>query len=110
MLPGSREIGAFCAASGRAVLIRHWPDYRRSIELVVPGQAPNNCCSAKRPCWGSLATDAANASGRFWARKETGDSELVLINDAGTVLNRRQLAPWLMKAGTAIEDLSASNC
>ena len=40
MLPGSRELGAFCGASGRAVLIRHWPDYRRSIELVIPGKAP----------------------------------------------------------------------
>lgn len=35
-LPGSREVKAFCSGSGRALLVRHWPDYRRSVELVIP--------------------------------------------------------------------------
>jgi hypothetical protein len=104
MLPGSREIGAFCAASGRAVLIRHWPDYRRSIELVVPGQAPQQLLLSEKAVMG-VACDGSGK--RIWAVlgvwKETGGQhELVLINDEGSVLNQRQLAPWLMKSGTAI--------
>ena len=39
-LPGRREVKAFCSGSGRALLIRHWPDYRRSSELVIPSRPP----------------------------------------------------------------------
>ena len=64
MLPGSRELGAFCAASGRAVLIRHWPDYRRSIELVIPGLAPQELLLGEQ----AVLAVACNGSGkRVWA-------------------------------------------
>ena len=39
-LPGSRDLSSFCPRAGRALLVRHWPDYRRSLELVEPGLAP----------------------------------------------------------------------
>ena len=104
MLPGSREVGAFCAASGRAVLIRHWPDYRRSIELVVPGQAPKQLLLGEKAVLG-VACDGSGK--RIWAvlgawNETGGEHELVLINETGDVLNQRRLTPWLMKAGTPI--------
>ncbi|MEC8441109.1 MAG: hypothetical protein VXZ59_02205 [Cyanobacteriota bacterium] len=104
MLPGSREVGAFCAASGRAVLIRHWPDYRRSIELVVPGQAPKQLLLGEKAVLG-VACDGSGK--RIWAvlgawNETGGEHELVLINETGDVLNQRRLTPWMMKAGTPI--------
>ena len=39
LLPGSRDLSSFCPRGGRALLVRHWPDYRRSLELVEPGQS-----------------------------------------------------------------------
>ena len=80
MLPGSRELGAFCGASGRAVLIRHWPDYRRSIELVVPGQAPKQLHLGDQAVLG-VACD--NRGKRIWAvlgrwEQQRGNHELVL--------------------------------
>ena len=65
MLPGSRELGAFCGASGRAVLIRHWPDYRRSIELVVQGEHLGQQHLGDQAVLGAACTTAAN-NGRCW--------------------------------------------
>jgi hypothetical protein len=105
MLPGSRELGAFCGASGRAVLIRHWPDYRRSIELVVPGQAPKQLHLGDQAVLG-VACD--NRGKRIWAvlgrwEQQRGNHELVLISDAGEVTQRRALEPWTLKAGSPIQ-------
>ena len=90
ILPGSRELGAFCGASGRAVLIRHWPDYRRSIELVVPGQAPQQVHLGDQAVLG-VACD--NRGKRIWAvlgrwEQQRGNHELVLINAAGEISQR----------------------
>jgi hypothetical protein len=105
MLPGSRELGAFCGASGRAVLVRHWPDYRRSIELVVPGQAPKQLHLGDQAVLG-VACD--NRGKRIWAvlgrwEQQRGNHELVLISDAGEMTQRRALAPWTLKAGSPIQ-------
>ena len=105
ILPGSRELGAFCGASGRAVLIRHWPDYRRSIELVVPGQAPQQVHLGDQAVLG-VACD--NRGERIWAvlgrwEQQRGNHELVLISEAGEVTQRRALAPWTLKAGSPIQ-------
>ena len=86
------------------MLIRHWPDYRRSIELVVPGQAPQQLLLGEKAVLG-VACDGGGK--RIWAvlgawKDSGGEHELVLINESGDVLNQRQLAPWLMKAGTPI--------
>ena len=35
ILPGSRDLSSFCPQSGRALLLRHWTDYRRSLELAI---------------------------------------------------------------------------
>ena len=105
ILPGSRELGAFCGASGRAVLIRHWPDYRRSIELVVPGQAPKQLHLGDQAVLG-VACD--NRGKRIWAvlgrwEQQRGNHELVLISDAGEMTQRRALEPWTLKAGSPIQ-------
>ncbi len=105
ILPGSRELGAFCGASGRAVLIRHWPDYRRSIELVIPGTAPQQLHLGDQAVLG-VACD--NRGERIWAvlgrwEQQRGNHELVLINQEGKVSQRRALAPWTLKAGSPIQ-------
>lgn len=105
MLPGSREMGAFCAASGRAVLIRHWPDYRRSIELVIPGLAPRQLHLGDQAVL-AVACDALGE--RIWAvlgrwRDRRGSHELVMIDQNGAMKQRRQLAPWILKAGTPMQ-------
>lgn len=105
MLPGSRELGAFCAASGRAVLIRHWPDYRRSIELVIPGLAPQELLLGEQ----AVLAVACNGSGkRIWAvlgrwQGEKGEHEIVLLDGDGKVLKRRPLSPWTLKSGTPMQ-------
>ena len=105
MLPGSRELGAFCGASGRAVLVRHWPDYRRSIEMVVPGQAPKQLHLGDQAV---LGVACGNQGERIWAvlgrwEQQRGNHELVLINAEGEVMQRRALAPWALKAGSPIQ-------
>ena len=104
-LPGSRELGAFCAASGRAVLIRHWPDYRRSIELVIPGLAPRQLWLGEKAVLG-VACDGRGE--RIWAvlGEWTGDRgvhTILLIDGAGTPLKEQPLAPWSMKGGTPVQ-------
>ena len=105
ILPGSRELGAFCGASGRAVLIRHWPDYRRSIELVVPGQAPKQLHLGDQAVLG-VACD--NRGERIWAvlgrwEQHSGQHELVLISAEGKLTQRKALAPWTLKAGGPVQ-------
>ena len=111
MLPGSRELGAFCGASGQAVLIRHWPDYRRSIELVVPGQAPKQLHLGDQAVLG-VACD--NRGKRIWAvlgrwEQQQGNHELVLLNAEGEITHRKAMAPWTLKAGSPIQWNPATN-
>ena len=104
-LPGNRELGAFCAASGRALLIRHWPDYRRSIELVLPGVAPRQLWLGEQAVLG-VACDGKGE--RIWAviGQWTGDwaeHTLLLLDGEGRVAKRQSLGPWRMKGGTPLQ-------
>lgn len=104
-LPGNRELGAFCAASGRAVLIRHWPDYRRSIELVIPGLAPRQLWVGEQAVLG-VACDGSGE--RIWAvlgqwSGDRGIHSILLLNGEGTPLKEQPLAPWSMKGGTPVQ-------
>ena len=91
-LPGRREVKAFCSGSGRALLIRHWPDYRRSIELVIPSRPP-------REVWlgdaGVMAAACNTAGDRLWVvLREAGqstDDRLLLLDSEGNQLNRVSL-------------------
>ena len=40
LLPGNRDLKAFCGAGQRAVVLEHQPDYVKTIELLRPGLAP----------------------------------------------------------------------
>ena len=104
-LPGSRELGAFCAASGRAVLIRHWPDYRRSIELVIPGLAPRQLWLGETAVLG-VACDGSGK--RIWAvlgewSGQRGLHTIVQLDDDGQELQRADLGDWSMKGGTPFQ-------
>ena len=111
VLPGSRELGAFCATSGRAVLVRHWPDYRRSIELVIPGLAPRQLHLGEQAV---LAVSCNGSGDRIWAvlgiwQGRRSQHELVQFNSEGTVLKRRNLAPWTLSPGTGMEHNPVGN-
>jgi hypothetical protein len=103
-LPGSRDLVAFCPQAGRALLLRHWPDFRRSLELVEPGQAP-------RQLWlgaeGLAAAACARGGDRVWALLVAGlrrpDLTLLALDRRGTVLARRRLSGWELEPGTALQ-------
>ncbi|BEV36415.1 hypothetical protein [Synechococcus sp. M16CYN] len=104
-LPGNRELGAFCAASGRVVLIRHWPDYRRSIELVIAGFSPRQLWLGEQAVLG-VACDGSGE--RIWAvlGQWTSNREqhtILLMDSQGTEMGRRLLTPWAMKGGTLLQ-------
>ena len=104
ILPGSRELGAFCSASGRAVLIRHWPDYRRSIELVIPGLAPRQLHLGDQAV---LAVACNNAGTRIWAvlgrwSAQGRDQTIVLMDETGRIQKQKQLNPWKVQPGTKL--------
>ena len=104
MLPGSRELGAFCHASGRAVLIRHWPDYRRSIELVMPGLPPRQLHLGDQAV---LAVACNNTGTTIWAvlgrwTSQGRQQTIVLMNEMGQIQRQQQLNPWLLQPGTRL--------
>ena len=105
LLPGARDLGDFCQATGRAVLIRHWPDYRRSIELVIPGLPPKQLWLGEESV---LALSCDNRGERVWAvlgrrQDRRMQHELVLLDGDGLVLGRRQLAPWTFKPRSMLQ-------
>ena len=105
LLPGSRELGAFCNASGRAVLIRHWPDYRRSIELVIPGLPPRQLHLGDQAV---LAVACDNLGTTIWAvlgrwTSEGRTQSIVLMDETGQVKHQQQLNPWMLQPGTKLQ-------
>lgn len=104
VLPGSRDLRAVCTGSGRALLVRHWPDYRRSVELVLPGQAP-------RQLWlGEQAVMAATCDAlgqRIWLVLRggalQGNDTLLELDDRGQVLRRRSLGTWRLEPNTSLD-------
>ncbi|MEB3260029.1 MAG: hypothetical protein VKP63_05305 [Cyanobacteriota bacterium] len=110
ILPGSRDLLAFCPRSGRALLRRHWPDYRRSLEWLEPGQPP-------REIWrGSEALLAATCQGsgeRLWVALMSGDRRpqlsLLALDRQGRQLRRRALSDWELEPGTQLHDDPATD-
>jgi hypothetical protein len=105
ILPGSRDLLAFCPRSGRALLRRHWPDYRRSLEWLEPGQPP-------REIWrGDAALLAATCQGggeRLWVALLRGDRRpelsLLALDRQGRQLRRLPLSDWELEPGTQLQD------
>jgi hypothetical protein len=103
VLPGSRDLSSFCPVAGRALLVRHWPDFRRSLELVEPGQPP-------RTLWLGSAGLAASACSRggeqVWALLIEGLNQprlvVLSLDRRGRLLQRRELAGWELEPGTGL--------
>ena len=109
-LPGSRELKSFCTGSGRAVLLRNWPDYRRSIELVIPGQPPRQVWLGEE---GVMATACDNRGDKIWIVLRTASptlqDELLLLNSSGLVLKRRYFPGWYLASGAVLDVDPATN-
>ena len=103
VLPGSRDLSSFCPVSGRALLLRHWPDFRRSLELVEPGQPP-------RQLWlgsaGVLGSACRLGGERVWLLLSTWRGALQLrlleLNREGRILRQLRLDGWAAEPGTAL--------
>ena len=109
-LPGSRELKSFCSGSGRAVLLRNWPDYRRSIELVIPGQPPRQVWLGEE---GVMATACDNRGENIWMvlrdASPTLRDELLLVDSSGSVLKRRHFPGWYLASGAVLDVDPATN-
>jgi hypothetical protein len=62
MLPGNRDLSAFCPSGGRALLVHYRPDFTRSLELVEPGQPPRTLWQGRE---GVAASACATPIGAF---------------------------------------------
>ena len=102
-LPGRRDLRAFCTGSGRALLVRHWPDYRRSVELVIPGLSP-------RQIWlgdaAVMAVACDNGGERLWVVLRDGEGELqdtvLQLDRDGQVQKRQSLKPWRLARNSGL--------
>jgi len=103
-LPGSREVKAFCSGSGRALLVRHWPDYRRSLELVIPARPPQQVWLGEA---GVMAAACDNGGERLWlVLREAGlrtEDVLLQLNSKGQEILRRALGPWRLSSGAELD-------
>jgi hypothetical protein len=109
-LPGSRDLSSFCPRAGRALLVRHWPDYRRSLELVEPGQAPRQLWIGPQAL---VASACAGGGERIWALllEGVGRPQLTLLalDRSGRELGRRVLEGWELEPGTGLHHDPASD-
>ena len=102
LLPGSRDLSSFCPVSGRALLVRHWPDFRRSLELVEPGQPPRQLWMGEEAVLGSACEQGGE---RVWLllSRWSGlrhQSRLLALNRLGQVLQSRDFSGWEVEPGT----------
>jgi hypothetical protein len=102
-LPGSRDLSSFCPRAGRALLVRHWPDFRRSLELVEPGLAPRQLWIGSQAL---VATACSRGGERVWALLVEGVGRpaltLISLDRRGTVLASRRLSQWELEPGTGL--------
>lgn len=102
-LPGSRDLSSFCPQAGRALLLRHWPDFRRSLELVEPGLPPRQLWVGPQ----ALVASACDRGGeRVWALLVEGmgrpELTLLAIDRRGATLRRQRLVGWELEPGTGL--------
>ncbi|MDM7937272.1 MAG: hypothetical protein QUV06_07435 [Cyanobium sp. CZS 48M] len=102
LLPGSRDLSSFCPVAGRALLSRHWPDFRRSLELVEPAQAPRTLWLGSEAL---LASACSRGGERVWALLLDGIErpELTLLAlSRGGGERRQRLEGWELEPGTGL--------
>ena len=104
MLPGNRDLSAFCPSGGRALLVHYRPDFTRSLELVEPGQPPRILWQGRE---GVAASACAGNGQRVWLLLVDGVGQprlqLLAINHDGQTLQRKQLKGWEFEPGTTLE-------
>lgn len=104
VLPGLRDLSSFCPQVGRALLVRHWPDYRRSLELLEPGKAPQQLWVGRKALVGSACSGAAD---RIWVLLLSGIRtpilELMELNRQGEVLRQRELSGYELDPGSGMQ-------
>ena len=103
VLPGSRDLSSFCPVAGRALLLRHWPDFRRSLEIVEPGRAPRALWMGEQ----ALVASACSRGGeRIWALLIEGIGRPTLtvlaLDRQGKELGRQKLEGWELEPGTGL--------
>lgn len=100
LLPGSRDLSGFCPVSGRALLVRHWPDFRRSLELVEPGQPPRQLWLGSEAV---LSTACDRGGERVWLLlsnwRDAQRNRLLELNRAGRIVRERDLEDWEAEPG-----------
>ena len=100
LLPGSRDLSSFCPVSGRALLVRHWPDFRRSLELVEPGQPPRQLWIGREAV---LSTACDRGGERVWLLLSTWrggqHNRLLELNREGLIVQQRDLKDWEAEPG-----------
>jgi len=103
MLPGSRDLSSFCPQTGRALLVRHWPDYRRSLELLEPGLPPKQLWLGTKAL---LATACAGGGERVWLLLLSGirkpQLELIELNKQGKKVWRLPLTDKELDPGSKL--------
>ena len=103
LLPGSRDLSSFCPQPGRALLVRHWPDYRRSLELLEPGKAPKQIWLGSEAL---LATACAGGGERIWLLLLSGIRkpllELIELNKQGKLMHRLPLTGRELDPGSKL--------
>jgi hypothetical protein len=102
-LPGSRDLSSFCPQAGRALLVRHWPDFRRSLELVEPGQSPRQLWVGTEAV---LSTACSRGGQRVWVLLLDGIRQpqlsVLVLDNLGRRLARRVLKGWEAEPGTGL--------
>lgn len=102
-LPGSRDLSSFCPEAGRALLVRHWPDYRRSIEWLEPGRPPRQLWIGEEAV---VATACAGGGDGLWALLISGLAtprlELLTLQRQGGTGQRRILEGLELEPGTGL--------
>lgn len=105
ILPGSRDLLAFCPRSGRALLRRHWPDYRRSLEWLEPGQPPQELWRGPDAL---LAATCQGGGERIWVAVLSGERlpelSLLSLDRQRRQTGRLKLDGWELEPGTQLED------
>lgn len=103
LLPGSRDLVGFCPRAGRALLVRHWPDYRRSLELVEPGRSPRQLWIGPQAV---VAASCAGAGERVWMLLVEGLAQptlsLVELDRRGSLRRIRALQDWELEPGAGL--------
>jgi hypothetical protein len=83
--------------------VRHWPDFRRSLELVEPGQPPRQLWLGSQAL---VATACGGGGERVWALLVEGvgrpELSLIALDRRSGAVRRQRLVGWELEPGTGL--------